>query len=153
MILSPGATTPEDFFHRSQIFILSSSTRRQCLAIPIVHDATFENTEFFNVELFRDNLLPGFVSLSPNSTVVRIMHVNSKWSNIMPYNVAHCHAIVGLAIGFERTSIPAYENAGPVSVCVRVLQPADPTADIGNTHYSISLTTDFRPGPNSKFCS
>ena len=58
----------------------------------------------------------------------------------------HIHNCIVLTIGFEHTSLAVNENAGPVSVCVRILQPRSPTAAIENTHYSVALTTDFRPG-------
>ena len=55
-----------------------------------------------------------------------------------------------MTIGLEQTTLFINEDAGPVSVCVKILQPIDPTIAIENTHYIVQLATEHRLGSNSK---
>ena len=75
--LPAGATADDDFLHVS-IFTLTSSQRRQCLNISIVHDAHFEDTESFSVLVYRTEGLPSYVILSPDRAIIRITHVHSE---------------------------------------------------------------------------
>ncbi len=74
-----GAQSPEDYQHQSQLVSLSSSSRSQCVAIPIVHDTIIENTESFSAVLYREASLPSYVDLSPSTSTIRILHVSSKF--------------------------------------------------------------------------
>ena len=53
-----------------------------------------------------------------------------------------------MTVGLEQTDIPVTENAGNVSVCVRVLQPHDQNVPLGSDLFRIGIRTVQNMGPN-----
>lgn len=76
-VVITGAVATQDFQSQSQTVTLTSSLRRRCIHVPIVHDSEHEATEELSVIMAR-NSLPSFVVLSPNSTIIRIINTESK---------------------------------------------------------------------------
>lgn len=74
-----GADPVHDFYNRHEVITLSSTSRRQCIVIPIVHDSLYETTETFNVTLAKTSSAPSYVELSPDIATVRIAHVHSMF--------------------------------------------------------------------------
>lgn len=127
------------------------SSQQQCISIPIVHDHVHEDTECFRVGL--SSSLP-HVNIDPATATVYIINRNSKFiiiqctdtirkpvlkrtesvSMLLFTSVQTC---LGVTIGLEQTHHQVQENAGNVSVCVRVLQPVDERT---------SLSGSFRVG-------
>ena len=75
----PGfARSPSDYTHVYVLRSLTSSSRRQCISVPITHDYIAEGFESFRVTLSRHSSLPSYVTLSRTICTVVIRNTNSK---------------------------------------------------------------------------
>jgi hypothetical protein len=71
-----GAASPDDFIATSIEATIGATSPRHCIAIPIVPDYIYEQTEGFMVNLEAD--VPSYITIQPALATVLIQHRDSK---------------------------------------------------------------------------